>query len=73
MTGLMNAACGEVRRDAASSRGSMSGSGSKAVNLNTSICLPLFIQQRTFLRTAALRRYCCKSLFGMTIEISWGR
>jgi hypothetical protein len=30
--------------------------GSKAENLNTSTCLPLFIQQRTFLRTAASRQ-----------------
>src|SRR4029078_1749617 len=28
---------------------------SKAENLNSSICFPLFTQQRTFLRTAALR------------------
>jgi hypothetical protein len=30
--------------------------GSKAEKLNGSICFPLFVQQRTFLRTAALRQ-----------------
>jgi hypothetical protein len=30
--------------------------GSKAENLQLSICFPLFTQQRTFLRTAALRQ-----------------
>src|SRR5476649_646962 len=30
--------------------------GSKAEKLNASICFPLFTQQRTFLRTAALRQ-----------------
>jgi hypothetical protein len=31
-------------------------SASEAENLNESICFPLFTQQRTFLRTAALRQ-----------------
>jgi hypothetical protein len=30
--------------------------GSKAESLNASICFPLFTQQRTFLRSAALRQ-----------------